>query len=83
MLFPIFLYRKLYEKTNLQASELKVLENGYPKNAELFESQYRFSGLLLEESEIKDQKLEVRVKVGLVYCFYRETSSIITKQNLS
>lgn len=36
ILYPVFLYRKLYERINLQTSEMKVLENGIPKNVELF-----------------------------------------------
>ncbi len=49
---------------------------------ELFQSQYRFNGMLVEQSQGKEQKLQVRARVGLVYCFYREAHDLKTKQNL-
>lgn len=81
IVYPVFLYRKLYERMNMQTPELNIQE-GLPKNFNMFESQYPIGGRLYEENEAKEQKVEVRVKVGLVYCFYRETAGLKTKQNL-
>lgn len=52
IVYPVFLYRKLYERMNMKTpEELNIQE--VPKNFNMFESQYPMGGKLFEENESK------------------------------
>lgn len=78
MMYPVWRYKRLAEKASLEFENIENEkgEGGWGKGVNLLESQYKFTSSMVEEVPRKDNQFQMRVRVGLGYCLYRESDSI-------